>query len=205
VAGAGHAILPPILARGIHAPIEVRDHEPVGGLRGAPKQESGRLLAEENCSRPRGGLTVHAGNIYRPTPAVGSTRRLSMPIKRHRSSGCLRYEMRVMGGTRHEGFAAWHQARMDPARNFSTFMVPILLFFGIWVGGLDDEESCGIFHYQTYDREYRMARTPNRPCSCSGISMSEGSSSGRDRWKRSGRRNDVPDQATSAETRSRLA
>jgi len=40
---------------------------------------------------------------------------------------------------------------------FSAFMVPVLLFFGICVGGLDDEESCGIFHHQTYDREYRMA------------------------------------------------
>ncbi|MDQ0616649.1 hypothetical protein [Arthrobacter globiformis] len=40
---------------------------------------------------------------------------------------------------------------------FSVFMVPILLFFGIWVGGLDDEESCHLTHHQTYDREYRMA------------------------------------------------
>jgi hypothetical protein len=40
---------------------------------------------------------------------------------------------------------------------FSAFMVPILLFFGIWVGGLDDQESCELSHHQAYDREYRMA------------------------------------------------
>lgn len=39
---------------------------------------------------------------------------------------------------------------------FSAFMVPILLFCGIWVGGLDDQESCELSHHQAYDREYRM-------------------------------------------------
>ncbi|WP_350003993.1 hypothetical protein [Pseudarthrobacter sp. WHRI 8279] len=39
---------------------------------------------------------------------------------------------------------------------FSAFMVPILLFIGIFAGGLDDEESCEISRHQAYDREYRM-------------------------------------------------
>ncbi|WP_146069210.1 hypothetical protein [Arthrobacter sp. ZGTC412] len=40
---------------------------------------------------------------------------------------------------------------------FSAFMVPVLLFFGILTGGLDDQETCGIRHQQHYDREYRKA------------------------------------------------
>ncbi|MDQ0867373.1 hypothetical protein [Arthrobacter globiformis] len=40
-------------------------------------------------------------------------------------------------------------------------MVPILLFFGIWTEGLDDEESCEIFHHQTYDWAYRMVHPEN--------------------------------------------
>ena len=37
----------------------------------------------------------------------------------------------------------------------SAFMVPILLFSGIGIGGLDDEESCRLSHHQEYDQEYR--------------------------------------------------
>lgn len=40
---------------------------------------------------------------------------------------------------------------------FSAFMVPVLLFFGIFVGGLDDAESCELNHHQVYDQEYRTA------------------------------------------------
>lgn len=80
-----------------------------------------------------------------------------MPTKRDRSSACLGDELRVMGdqnlrASQHGIRPGWILLGI-----FSTFMVPIILFFGIWVGGLDDKESCGIFHHQTYDWEYRRA------------------------------------------------
>ena len=39
----------------------------------------------------------------------------------------------------------------------SAFMVPILLFFGIGIGGLDNEEACRLSHHQEYDQEYRTS------------------------------------------------
>ena len=36
-------------------------------------------------------------------------------------------------------------------------MVPMLPWSGIWIGGLDEEETCQLFHHQEYDQKYRTS------------------------------------------------
>lgn len=39
----------------------------------------------------------------------------------------------------------------------SAALVLVLLFFGLFGGGLETDETCELRHHQTYDQEYRTA------------------------------------------------